>query len=78
MSAAGSASGGAGRSGSAAGAGSPAKLGRSRSGSTSKAPERHGFNMSTYPLRDKEGISKRLDLPAEAYYHVSIVMAIAR
>jgi len=48
-------------------------LGRSRAGSASgQGTQPQGFDRSTYPLRDKEGISKRLDLPAEAYYHASL------
>ncbi|OIW26754.1 Piwi-domain-containing protein [Coniochaeta ligniaria NRRL 30616] len=69
MSASGSAS-GAQRTGSPGRSNSPGRLGRSRSGSASgQATQSQGFDRSTYPLRDKEGISKRLDLPPEAYYH---------
>ncbi|KAB5542391.1 Piwi domain-containing protein [Coniochaeta sp. 2T2.1] len=62
------------RSGSASGQ-QPEGSGRSRSGSASvQQPEQSksvvgGFDRSKYPLRDKEGVSKRLDLPPEAYYH---------
>jgi eukaryotic translation initiation factor 2C len=77
MSASGSAS-GAQRTGSPGRGNSPARLGRSRAGSASgKGTQPQGFDRSTYPLRDKEGVSKRLDLPAEAYYHVSLSIGAA-
>lgn len=70
MSASGSAS-GAQRTGSPGRGSSPARLGRSRAGSApGQGAQPQEFDRSTYPLRDKEGISKRLDLPPEAYYHV--------
>ena len=78
MSTSGSASGaqpkGSPRRGEASGA---AGTGRSRSGSASGlGGQAQRFDRSTYPLRDKEGISKRLDLPAEAYYHVSLTASV--
>ena len=68
-------------SGSTSGAPKTGGSGRSRSGSASghrpgQSKSAVGFDRSKYPLRDKEGVSKRLDLPPEAYYHVSLNLNI--
>jgi eukaryotic translation initiation factor 2C len=74
MSASGSTS-GAQKTGSPSRTQSPSKAGRSgsRSGSAAggESAKSQGFDPATYPLRDKEGISKRLEMPPEAYFHVS-------
>jgi hypothetical protein len=61
---------------------------RSRAGSTSSAKgkaaaaffnnagkqgEKMAFDPATWALRPKEGVSKRLELPVEAYFRVSLL-----
>lgn len=38
-----------------------------------KQGEKMAFDPATWALRPKEGVSKRLELPVEAYFRVSLL-----